>query len=133
MQRGFTIIEVAIVITIMTIGVTLAVPKLVATRERVHVDLAAGRLQSIWNAQRFYRLEHGAYAMDLDTLKNEGLLDIAFARHDRSFEFDVDGDGERFLATATRIGSGWTGDLTVSEQGVVGGYVRNREGRRVLP
>ncbi|MDJ0976360.1 MAG: prepilin-type N-terminal cleavage/methylation domain-containing protein [Planctomycetota bacterium] len=133
MKRGFTLIEVAVVVTIMGLLLGLAIPKLAATRERVHVDLATSRLQTVWNAQRFYWLEHRAYADSMDLLQDAGLLDGAFAKHDTTFEFSVSGSATTFLATAERTGAGWTGSLTIDESGIIAGFVQNGAGRRVLP
>ncbi len=69
MQRGFTLIEVTIVIMIIGITAAMGIPKLVATRERAHVELATGRLHTIWNAQRLYWLEHREYAEDMEALE----------------------------------------------------------------
>lgn len=133
MPRGFTLIEISVVITILGLMTALAIPKLTATHERIHVDLATGRLHAVWCAQRYYWLEHGAYAESLKDLKTVGLLDAGFAARDDDFDYRIDGDGAGFLATAERTATGWRGSLTIDENGIVAGFVENGAGRRVLP
>ena len=55
----------------------MSVPTVARTMEQAHADLAGANLKAVWNAQRFYWLEHRTYAADWAALEAAGLLDTA--------------------------------------------------------
>jgi prepilin-type N-terminal cleavage/methylation domain-containing protein len=134
-QRGVTLIEVITVMTVIAVLLTIAAPSFHRTIEQAHADLAGANLRAIWNAQRFYWLEHRTYAADLADLQTSGLLDSAIINSSNRYSYAVvDADTASFSASATRIGSTrWTGSLTVDETGVLTGAIQASGAADITP
>lgn len=130
--RGFTLIELTVVLTIATLIVVAAVPRFRVAMETTRVDMCAGRLYSIWNAQRIYFLEQQTYASSLQDLVDAGALDAAVADATDPFSYALLSAGDAaFTVDATRAGTLWSGTLSINELGAVTGYVGDTEGKRV--
>ena len=76
-QAGWTLMELVVAMTLLVLIGSFGVVRYTKTLETSSADLAAGYLESVWTAQRFYWLEHGEYADGLDDLRDEGFLDTA--------------------------------------------------------
>lgn len=66
--RGFTLIEVLIVVLIVAILSAIAVPKYQRVLEKNQAALAITLLQEVYRAEQFYYLNHGTYTKDWDAL-----------------------------------------------------------------
>ena len=64
-RTGFTLIELLIVVAIIGLVATIAVPKLINTTERALVAGMKSDLRNLVTAQENYLSEHGKYATDL--------------------------------------------------------------------
>lgn len=67
-KKGFTLIEMLIVVLIIGILAVFAVPQYVNTLERSRYSEAAEHLRSIYSAEHNYALDHGRYAEKFDDL-----------------------------------------------------------------
>lgn len=67
-KKGFTLIEMLIVVLIIGILAVFAVPQYVNTLERSRYSEAAEHLRSIYSAEHKYALDHDRYAEKFDDL-----------------------------------------------------------------
>lgn len=117
--RGSTLIELMVVVVITGVLAAMAVPSFQRAVEQTRVDQAAATLRTIWAAQRFYRLEHGAYATKLVDLVEAELVEPELLQvddPDQPYEYAMEADaGTGYLVTAARQGPGsiWSGTLSL--------------------
>lgn len=132
-RRGFTLMEVVVVMTIM--GVLIAIPAPIFARavEQSRLDVAAANLRAIWGAERYYFLEHGRFGTLAELAANDGGLDdlvdptLASGGTYYRYAIAVGGDGKTFTATATHPGTpGGSGSITVDEGGSLAGSIDYR-------
>ena len=93
-QKGFTIIELLVVIVIIGILVALALPQLFAAQARGRDTDRKNDLKNIsQQLETYYNDNDGAYPDDLDTLVTEGLLGAipTDPKADRTYEYASDG------------------------------------------
>ena len=64
-RNGFTLIELLIVVAIIGLVATIAVPKLVNTKERALVAAMKSDLRNLVTAEENYLIDHAKYASDL--------------------------------------------------------------------
>lgn len=133
-RAAFSLIEVVVTMTILAIVVTFTAPRVMQTLEQSHADLAGANLRMVNTAQRFYWLENRTYATDLQTLTDDGLLDLSFNAAAPRYEFDiVSADADGFQAVARRrvfndlgqpaYDGSWQGAFTIDETGTISGTV----------
>jgi prepilin-type N-terminal cleavage/methylation domain-containing protein len=132
---GFTIVELMIVVIIAGILSTMAVPRVSKSVENTKVNQGVAGMQSIWLAQRRYRLQHDKFCPSIKDLVEEGFLDKRLKEMKDPFRFDVFLRGKDGLRiTAQRASSsGWSGELTLNELGEVRGHVIDSGGNAVSP
>jgi prepilin-type N-terminal cleavage/methylation domain-containing protein len=131
-KRGFTLIELMIVIAIVAILSGVAIPNLIEARKGSNEAAAIGAIRTISTAQSLYRegdRGKGRFAPSLPELRaaNPRLMDEALAEGSRQgfrFELRVSPDFQRFEAfaqPATTSGIHRTGDRSffVDETGVI--------------
>ncbi len=82
-KKGFTLIEMLIVVLIIGILVTLVFPQYMRSLEKSRYSEAAELLRSIYTAEQRYALEHSGYAEDFDDLYLD-FSDVALEREDKS-------------------------------------------------
>jgi prepilin-type N-terminal cleavage/methylation domain-containing protein len=74
-RRGYTLIEVVVVLTIMGVLLTISAPSFHRALEESRADAATAALRSIWSAERLYWLEYRTYTSDMTALAGLGLVD----------------------------------------------------------
>lgn len=75
--KGFSLIELFIVVAIIGVVLAIAIPNLLASRRAANEASAQSSLQTIYSAQATYQatMGNGAFAPDLATLSSERLID----------------------------------------------------------
>ncbi|MFQ5817882.1 MAG: type IV pilin protein [Terriglobia bacterium] len=69
---GFSLIELMIVIAIIMVLITMAMPSIMATLQRAHEAAAVSMLRSLHTAQEGYRISNQEYADDFRLLTEFG-------------------------------------------------------------
>ena len=124
--RGLTLIEVLVVMTVMSVLLAMAGPSFHRTVEQSHADLAGANLNAVWNAQRFYWLEHHTYSTSITELQSLELLDSSLTGATARYSYGISSaDDATFTAAATRTGSSrWAGSFTIDQMGTAGGFIQ---------
>ncbi|MBU1887971.1 MAG: type II secretion system GspH family protein [Candidatus Omnitrophica bacterium] len=125
-NTGFTLTELLIVVVILGILATLALPMLVKTIEKAKVGEATSNLNLIRTGQKIYFLEYSTFWPDITQLNIENPNEAS----SRYFEYTSSSAGDSlssdFTATATR-GGGGAADASSPYQGVV--YYISKDGQ----
>ncbi len=101
-QKGFSLVELLVVIIIIGIIAAIAIPNLLSTLGAANEKAAVGTLRTIHSAQTTYLSRNGEYAEDLTVLKDAGLLDgLEEGGVKSSYTFSSNGDSGTYCATAT--------------------------------
>ncbi|HLL76644.1 MAG TPA: prepilin-type N-terminal cleavage/methylation domain-containing protein [Pyrinomonadaceae bacterium] len=125
-QKGFSLIELLIVVAIIGIIAAIAIPNLLSSRKAANESAAIGSLRTINSAQATYLSIKGNntnYAADLTALETEKLIDSALASKTKSgYKFDMTGKDGAYTASADPVsGSTGTRKFTTDETGVIKG------------
>jgi type IV pilus assembly protein PilE len=104
-NRGFTLLELMIVVILIGIIAALAVPRFMNTSARSKQSEAQGILKQVYTLERTYFQEHGMYTDDMTALGME-LMDH------RWYQYTIVANGTTFTATATSPDPGIDDDPT---------------------
>jgi Tfp pilus assembly protein PilE len=134
-RAGTTLLEVAVVTTIIGVLVSMSVPSFQRAVEQSRADMAAANLRSIWSAERVYWLENRAYATDLSVLQSAGLIDPAIAASSTFYVYQVgSNDANSFTATAIRaLNARWNGSFTIDDTGQTSGSLSSAGDSNIVP
>lgn len=138
-RAAFTLVELSVVLIIVGVMASMAIPLYTKALEQARVDAAATKLQGVWSAQRIYWLDRRTFASSLGELEALDLVDASYAATqsdpDASFVYEVlnAGDGA-FVAQARRNDSNvWSGAIQIDQSGQLTGDIRHSNGTSLTP
>ena len=100
-QEGFTLVEILIVVVIIGILATVAIPTYFSYVEKAYASDAKTQIKNILMNSEIYRQTEGEYPSTIDDMKN-GYLDIKKSVELKwGFEIDIAEDGLTGTITAT--------------------------------
>jgi prepilin-type N-terminal cleavage/methylation domain-containing protein len=105
-NRGFSLLELLIVVAIILIIATIAIPSLLRSRQSANESSAVAHMRTINTAQVNYASNGGLYG-SVPELVGSGQLDSRFAGSMSGYSFTIDLAGNRvdYTAYATATGS----------------------------
>lgn len=101
-QKGFTLIEILIVVAILGIIAAIAIPALKRARQSAHAAAAVQAMRTVTTAQILYERKYKSYGT-LAQLAPEGTLDPSLASGNKSsytFTIAILGGGTSFTCNA---------------------------------
>jgi len=118
-----------VVLVIMSVLISLALPRFSRSLESARADIAGANLRAIWTAQRIYWLDNRFYTTDLHLLYNLNLIDKSLdptQTTDPYYTYSVtQADTSTFTVTAQRVaGATWSGTLTITQDGSITGTLQ---------
>ncbi len=122
-RRGFSLIELMIVIAIILIIATIALPKLNRAKMYAHETAAIKTLQTIHTAQTQYQSQFGRFATSLAELgppqsgqpgpQAADLIETSLAQGEKSgYKFTVTGNQSGYVISAVPVAYNSTGSRT---------------------
>ena len=88
-DKGFTLIELIVVIAVLGVLATLIIPKVVGVKSEAETKAMEANEKIIKNALERYYLKHGKYPEEgLDVLVTEGYLDEIPADFGKYYSYD---------------------------------------------
>ena len=115
-EKGFTLIELIVVIAILGILAAVAIPRLSGFTEKAKIKANIAGIQTLQSIVRVYEADNGSLPDDLDDLKDAGLLEAT--PEAPAIVTDDDGTGtcvkdDYFEMNAT------TGIVSIGQAGVI--------------
>jgi prepilin-type N-terminal cleavage/methylation domain-containing protein len=125
LARGFTLMEVMVVLTIIGVVLAMTAPTFQRALEQSRADMAGANLRAIWSAERLYWLDNHTFTNDLTLLESLGLLDPTLVSATTIYVYGVSAaDSTTLNATASRAGSTrWGGTFSIDQTGVISGTI----------
>lgn len=127
MRKGFTLLELLIVVIVIGILATIAIPQFLSSIEKARVAKAKNALGLLSHAMKMYRAEHDTYALNAtagDMYANlERYIDLEQVEEDNDWDYAESGtNATHFTLTANRTRGGWNGStITILQNGTCGG------------
>ncbi len=122
-NQGFTLVEIMIVVAVLAIVTTMAMPGFTQAKKRANEASAISTMKQVTVAQNQYRLRFGTYGtfnnLAASGSLEDGLTDLAKSGY--SFSDDTVPDDAQFAILATPDQNGITGDrhFFVNTRGVI--------------
>lgn len=121
-RRGFTLLELMLVITVIAIIAAMAIPSFLKGRMAANESSAVSSLRSVVTTNNQYRLRFGTYASSLANLIGGGYMDDSLSDSQKSgYSFTYTGGTMSFTVNADPITPGASGTLYfyVDDGGVI--------------
>jgi type IV pilus assembly protein PilA len=115
--RGFSLLELLIVVAIILIIATIAIPSLMRSRQAAQESAAVAQLRTINTAEVTYLSANGGSYGSVEMLITQGLIDARFAGSVSGYNFTVAATGTNYTASAqpTSINAGRFGYYSVPD------------------
>jgi prepilin-type N-terminal cleavage/methylation domain-containing protein len=102
-EKGFSLLELLIVVGIMLIVAAIAIPSLLHSRQVANESAAVADLRLINTAEITYVTTSGGYFGNITQLISEGLLESRFSGRMSSYNFSISTNGLDYTATADPV------------------------------
>ena len=99
-DRGFSLLELLIVVAIILIIATIAIPSLLRSRQAAQESSAVAQIRTINTAEVTYLSSNQGSYGGIPSLITQGLLDGRFANSVSGYNFAVTASGSDYTATA---------------------------------
>ena len=133
MRKGFTLLELLIVVIIVGILASIAIPQFLNAVEKGRVAKAKNALGLIAHAAKMYRAENDTYE-ELDGVESDGtgtalndalgnFIELTAVDKDLDWTYGIEADVDTFTITATKIEGATHGTetITLNQDGVCAG------------
>src|ERR1051326_9630922 len=100
-DKGFSLLELLIVVAIILIIATIAIPSLLRSRQAANESAAVAELRTINTAEVTYLSSSGGNFGNIAQLTSAGLLDSRFSGTMSGYNFAITTTGTDYTATAT--------------------------------
>ena len=99
-NRGFSLLELLIVVAIILIIATIAIPSLLRSRQAAQESSAVAQIRTINTAEVTYLSSNQGSYGDVISLVSQGLLDNRFTGSVSGYNFSVNASGTDYTASA---------------------------------
>jgi len=100
-DRGFSLLELLIVVAIILIIATIAIPSLLRSRQSAQESSAVAQIRTVNTAEITYLSSNQGSYGDIPQLITQGLLDSRFAGSVSGYSFAVSVSGSDYTTSAT--------------------------------
>ena len=100
-NRGFSLLELLIVVAIILIIATIAIPSLLRSRQAAQESSAVAQIRTVNTAEVTYLSSNGGSYGSIPELITQGLLDSRFSGSVSGYTFTVTASGSDYTADAT--------------------------------
>ena len=104
-SKGFSLLELLIVVAIILIIATIAIPSLLRSRQAANESAAVAQIRTITTAEVTYLSSSGGQYGDIDGLVAAGLLDTGFqaTTGKGGYLYTIDTNGTDYTISATPV------------------------------
>jgi general secretion pathway protein G len=133
-QKGFTLVELVVVIVVMSVLTGVAIPGYITLKDRARESGTKSSMRNVATALELYRIEEGGYpASGPGLLAEEGYINIVPEKDLWENEYIYNsGEEDSYTYTSTGVdGEAGTGDDIVFQNGTMiaaGGYLNSGSG-----
>ena len=92
-NKGFSLLELLIVVAIILIIATIAIPSLLRSRQAANESAAVASVRTITTAEVTYLSSSGGFYGDITQLISAGLLDTAFNGTRGGYQYSISNNG----------------------------------------
>ena len=92
-NKGFSLLELLIVVAIILIIATIAIPSLLRSRQAANESAAVASVRTITTAEVTYLSSSGGFYGDISQLISAGLLDTAFNGTRGGYQYSISNSG----------------------------------------
>ena len=102
-EKGFSLLELLIVVAIILIIATIAIPSLLRSRQAAQESSAVAQLRTVNTAEVTYLSSNQGSYGDIVSLISQGLLDNRFTGSVSGYTFTVTSSGSDYTANAQPV------------------------------